>query len=335
MFDEFFAKANELRERAIPFAAAVVVRAEAPSSAKPGDKAIVTLDGVMHGWIGGSCAQPMVIEEAVRAIADGRPRLLCLSPDPDSEPARPGVETKPMTCYSGGTLEVYIEPQQPRPTLLVVGHLPVAQALAHLGRAMGYRVVAFQADGGTALEHADETIDDLARIPDYAGPLTYVVVASHGHYDELALEHALRAPMAYVGLVASRKRAAAIRTDLESAGLDEAALGQLRSPAGLDIGAGRGDEIALSILAEIVQHRRNREPLDWSASVGAAEHEGEPPVPEPATAVDPVCGMSVAIASAVHRHDWEDRTYYFCCDGCRRRFAEDPHTHLAAGDRPH
>lgn len=321
MYDEFFSKASELRDEGTPFATAVVVRAEAPSSAKPGDKAIVTLDGVMHGWIGGSCAQPAVVEEAIRAIADGECRLLRLTPEPGSEALRPGMEERPMTCYSGGTLEVYIEPQQPQPVLLIVGHLPVARALAHLGRAMSYRVVAVDPTGeGVAMAHADAR-SDLGSLAEFAGPLTYVVIASHGHVDESALLEALRLPVPYVGLVASPRRAQALRERLESAGLAAAHVAKLKAPAGLDIGASRGDEIALSIMAEIVQHRRQQAALDWlSAGMSGKESAAMPTE----RARDPVCGMEVMVENAAHSCEKGGQRYYFCCDGCRQRFEADP-----------
>jgi xanthine dehydrogenase accessory factor len=142
MFDEFFAKAHDLVRAGVPFVTATVVRAEKPTSGKPGDKAIITVDGVMHGWIGGSCAQPTVIKEAMRVMAADRSRLIRLSPDPDQLASEDGVVDVPMTCYSGGTLEIFLEPQQPRPRLLIVGDLPIAQALAQLGQAMNYHVIA-------------------------------------------------------------------------------------------------------------------------------------------------------------------------------------------------
>ena len=266
MFDDFFAKAQELTRAGVPFATATVVRAEKPTSGKPGDKAIVTLDGVMAGWIGGSCAQPTVVQEARRALADDKSRLIRLSPDPEAEAARglpEGVQVVPMTCYSGGTLDVYIEPQQPRPHLLIVGHLPVAQALAHLGRAMAFRVTAVVPSGeAAAMDHADEVTSGLEAL-DEATPLTYVIVATHGHDDERALERALAGGAPYVGLIASPKRGAQVRQSLADAGVSEDALARFKAPAGLDIGARRGDEIALSIMAEVVQHRRRIEELSW------------------------------------------------------------------------
>lgn len=334
MFDDFFAKAEELRKQGVPFATATVVRAEKPTSGKPGDKAIITLDGVMTGWIGGSCAQPTVVREAQRALADDRGRLIRLSPDPENEPPVDGVEVCPMTCYSGGTLDVYIEPQQPKPELRIVGHLPVAQALAHLGKAMSYRVVAIVPSGeGAAMVHADEVTADLKAIAAPAGPLTSIVVATHGHDDERALEYALDSGASYVGLISSPKRADSVRRYLKVCGYDAKSLDRLSAPAGLDIGSQRGDEIALSIMAEIVQHRRGLEDFDWPTPVVVdAETTVETTAPatadtataDAATAVDPVCGMNVTIDGAEHVHTIDDDTWYFCCGGCRAAFASEP-----------
>ncbi len=320
MYDEFFIKAHELIQQGMPFATAVVVRAEKPTSGKPGDKAIVTPTGIMHGWIGGSCAQPTVIEQSLKAMADGEPRLIRLSIDPEPLEPRAGVLDLPMTCFSGGTLEIYIEPQLPLPRLLVVGNLPVAQALVRLGKAMNYNVVAVDPDTeGEGMTEADEIITNLRKIEDKITPLTFVVVASHGNFDELALEQALRSKAAYVALVASKKRSSAVLEYLSDQGLSEAKLSRLKYPAGLDIQALRGDEIALSIMAEIVQRRRNAAPLDVEELLEDIDLSAGP-----TEALDPVCGMTVQIEGAEHTAEYNGQTYYFCCDGCRTSFVQDP-----------
>ncbi|MCG8462670.1 MAG: XdhC family protein [Holophagales bacterium] len=326
MFDQYFSEAQKLREAGTPFATATVVRAERPTSAKPGDKAIITLDGVMHGWIGGSCAQPTVVREALRAIADDRARLVRLSPNPEQEPATVGVEVCKMTCYSGGTLDIHIEPQAPQPELRIAGHLPVAQALAHLAKQLGFTVRAMVAPGEQAsMEHADHVSTRWKDLGEPATPLTFVVVATHGHDDEEALEHALDSGARYVGLVASPKRARNVRAYLELRGLGPEKLGErLHAPAGLDLGARRGDEIALSILAEIVQIRRAVEVLDWPPASGARASQNE----HEATAVDPVCGMEVRIEGAKQTHEHGGTLYYFCCGGCRAAFEGEPSKYL-------
>jgi xanthine dehydrogenase accessory factor len=333
MFDAFFKKADELTGAGRPFATATVVRAEKPTSAKPGDRAIVTLDGTMFGWIGGSCAQPTVVLEARRAIAEDRSRLIRLSPDPGEHPVEEGIHEVPMTCFSGGTLDIFIEPHQPRPRLIVVGSLPVAQALGHLGRALNYHVVAVDPTGSDAMAHAD----DVRRETDFGElvtPMSFVVVATHGEYDEAALAEAIACDVPYIGLVASRSRGAEILERLANAGVPEAGRARVRFPAGLDIGARRGDEIALSIMAEIVETRRSLERFTWgegeSDGGGDANAVASTEEAEPRRAVDPICGMSVDMATARNSFEYEGITYFFCCPGCRARFTADPEAYVSS-----
>ncbi len=335
MYDNFFAKAHELVEKGAPFVTATVVRAEKPTSGKPGDKAIITIDGAMHGWIGGSCAQPTVVREALRALAEDQARLIRLSVAPDEQTPREGLEEMAMTCYSGGTLEIYIEPQHPRPRLLIIGGLPVAKALAHLGSAMNYQVIMVDPaadDGSSAAETtgADAFLTDLDQAAEYIGPFTYVVVATHGTHDEAALERILKRKPGYVGLVASPRRAAAVREYLATRGVTDEEMLALKSPAGIDIQAQRGDEIALSIMAEVVQRRRNAEMLDL-----ALFHEGEQEAAAEAAsaveethAIDPVCHMEVEISGAAYVSEHDGASYYFCCAGCQTRFEENPQAYL-------
>lgn len=337
MYDDFFEKANELVQKGQPFVTATVVRAEKPTSAKPGDRAIITVDGVMYGWIGGSCAQPSVIKEALKALAADECQLIRLSADPEAQSPREGLVDLPMTCFSGGTLEIMIEPQHPRPRLLIIGNLPIARALIHLGQAMNYHVIVADPDNLDAnIAGADEVLTNLGELGVYVQPNTYVVVATHGNYDELALEKVLNANPIYVGFVASPKRGQAVRDYLEMRGFSEEQMVPLKVPAGLDIQAQRGDEIALSIMAEIVQRRRNAELMDLTLFKASGEvdetSKSTPSASEsqPETAVDPICGMEVEIASAKFTHEHEDVTYYFCCAGCQTKFSQDPEQYLAS-----
>lgn len=334
MFDGFFGTAEELVRAGRPFATAVVVRAEKPTSGKPGDRAIVTVDGTMIGWIGGSCAQPTVISEALRAIEEDRSRLIRLSPEPGTRPVPDGIAEVPMTCFSGGTLDIFIEPHQPRPRILLVGSLPVAQSLAHLGRAMNYEVVAFDPTESEAMAHADAVIRELDEMNARITPLTFIVVATHGDFDDPALIRALSSDAPYIGLVASRKRGRAVLDALAMQGVAREDLARVRFPAGIDILARRGDEIALGIMAEIVKTRRSLERVDWTDEADAAgsDQSGDELATEtaPATAVDPVCGMSVKVETAVHTLALDGRMYYFCCGGCLSRFAAEPARYLAA-----
>ena len=307
MSDQVLALAAELERRGEPFALATVVRCEAPTSAKPGAKALVREDGTVEGWVGGACAEPVVIREGLNALRDGRPRLVGLYGEGGREPGRAaGILDYAMTCHSGGTLEIYVEPYLPTPLLVLLGHGPVVETLATLGRAAGYSVVPLDDAAGAGL-------DALAL-----GRRASVVVATHADSDEDALERVLRTDAGYVSLVASRRRAATILERLRQRGVPSDRLGRFKAPAGLDLGAVTPAEIAISILAEIVQHHRG----DKGAEV----------VPAPAAATeatDPICGMLVEIATARHRSEVAGRTAYFCCLRCQETFERDPQRYLA------
>jgi xanthine dehydrogenase accessory factor len=325
MFDEILDQADHLRHAGEPFALATVVRVVRPASARPGSKALVRADGTISGWVGGSCAQPSVAREALHALADGQPRLLCLvgeggrAPEPGE-----GLVVQPMTCHSGGTIEVYIEPFVARPRLLLVGQSAVGDALAQLGALLRFEVVALDPDASA--EHfptADALLRELADMTPLLTPQTYVIVATHGSYDEDALQMALGSDVAYVALVASRRRAETVAGFLRAGGMAEERIARLRAPAGLDLGAAEPAEIALSIMAEIVQIRRQGDKATRSLA------ETEQVASEPASAIDPVCGMEVEIATARFTSEHDGQRYYFCCAGCRRSFEKEPEKYLA------
>lgn len=303
---------QELRRRRRSFALATVVRCERPTSAHPGDQALITDDGQLTGWIGGSCAEPVIVREALRAIHADQSCLVRLGP-PDTQPGitPEGVVAYPMTCHSGGTLEVFVDPCLPRPQAVLVGHAPVTEALAALAGAAGFAVVY---DPHAAGLHASAVTLD-AR--------TYVVVATHGQADEEALAVALRSSAGYVALVSSRRRAEACRATLRAEGLTAEEVARLKAPAGLDIGAVTPAQIAVSIVAEMVQH----------ACTAAPVAHGEAPSPVSATAafVDPVCGMAVEPTVGTPSLAYAGETYYFCCAGCQRQFERDPQRFLASG----
>jgi xanthine dehydrogenase accessory factor len=322
MSASFFELAAELLARRAPFATATVVRADRPTSAKPGAKAIITPDGKLTGWIGGSCAAPVVIREAVAAIADGESRLIEISKTTGAP--RPGVRHFPMTCHSGGTLEIHIEPLLPTEQLVVLGQTPVARALAALGSALGrYVVVAEPNVNAVDFPTADRITSELADVN--ADDRTSIVIAVRGDADEDLAEEALKTPASYVGLVASRTRGDVIRDTLARRGLSEEELRRLVYPAGLDFGHATDEEIALSILAQILMHRHAQES---ARRTGAHQMFG--PTSAPFEAVDPICDMTVAITPTALRAEYEGTTYYFCGEGCRRRFLKDPAAALAA-----
>ncbi len=288
MRSDLLALAASLSVRGERFALVTVVRREPPSSARVGDTALVTEAGGYHGWAGGGCTRETVVREARRAIADGEPRFLSLSPAHSSEidaevatTARAGMVALPMTCDSGGTVEIYVEPVLPVSRLVLFGETPAVEALARIGEAIGWRVE----------RGAEASIRGA-----------HVLVATMGDEDLEVLQKVLRGEPAYVGVIASRKRFGQVRETLIACGVPEAALAAVAAPAGLDIGARTPEEIALSVMAQIVQLKRktNKE--------------------KPAEAVDPICGMTVAVAGARHTAEVAGVTYYFCCAGCRNKF---------------
>jgi len=312
---ELLILAADLLRAEEPFVLATVVRRQPASSAQAGDMALVTGAGEFHGWLGGSCTQPTVVREALRALADGTPRLIALSPDPAAE-RRPGVLVFPMTCHSGGTVDIYIEPVSPPARFLIFGLSPVARALSRLAKAAGYAVdVADPGADRATFPEADRLIIDPPVEAPRAG--SYAVVATMGERDEEAVRDAVAANPAYLGVVSSSKRFAQIRDSLLARGIAAASLERVKSPAGLDIGAQTPEEIAVSILAEIVQRRRQ-------AKEAALHPAASLPAAAPAEALDPVCGMTVSVATAKHRAELSGRSYYFCCAGCREKFLASP-----------
>lgn len=324
MFDEFLREAAEMRSRGESFAVAVVVRFEAPISGKPGDKAIIRQDGTMWGWIGGGCAQPAVVKEALKALEDGNPRLIRISPnrDPDSEA---GIVDYTMTCHSGGTLDIFIEPVLPKPQVVIFGRSAVAQALARLAKAIDYAVTVV-APGATRQHFpaADAIVQELSLRPVRMAPQPYVVVSTQGEYDEEALELAAGVESPYVAFVASKIKAQKLFDGLREKGVPLERLSRVQAPAGLEIGAVSPEEIAVSILAEIVRVARS------NARPAEAAKQAAPPEVAPR---DPVCGMTVEAGTAKHKSEYQGSTFYFCCPHCKRAFDKEPEKYLAALSR--
>jgi xanthine dehydrogenase accessory factor len=311
-------QATELERRGEAFALATVVWRQGPSSSQQGSRAIVTADGELHGWIGGACAEPVVIREARQVIADGAPRLLLLGTPGQFGAAVPdGITVVPISCQSEGALEVYIEPVVPAPQLVIVGRSPMAHTLADLAGALGWRTKLVTAHDFTAAD-ADER--------------SMVIVATQGHGDEEAVEQAVAAHPAYLGLVGSRRRGASVLGYLADRGVPADQLDRVHVPAGLDLGHTTHQEIAVAILAELVQLRASGALAGAPPSVAAtppgrtsaADTSITPPPGDPAEATDPVCGMTVPATPAGRPLTHDGVTYYFCSPGCRQKFEKDP-----------
>ena len=279
---DLVARMEQLLADRVPFVTATVVRAAKPTSVRPGDAALVLPDGTIEGFVGGVCAQASVRLHSAHALETGEAVLLRLLPGAGEDDERDGVVIAHNPCLSGGSLEIFLDPQLAAPRILIVGETPIARALEDVARAAGYAVAR-----GVQPEPSDAAL----------------VVASHGDDSETAaLERALEAGVGYVALVASPKRGAAV---LQSLAVDDALRAQVHTPAGLDIGARNPADIAISILAQMVAERTTHAPA------------------APETAIDPICGMQVAVSEATPNLCIGNERLYFCCDGCRARYAEE------------
>jgi len=290
-------RADALRTRRVPFVHARVVLAERPTSAKPGDEALILGDGSIEGFVGGQCAESTVRMQGLSLLLSGDSMLLRIAPNPEAD--QPGKTVVHNPCLSGGTLEIFLEPVLPVPLVGIVGDSPTALAMAIVGRSLGYEVVAY--------DSIDIAVADA------------VVVASHGKNEEEVLTAAVRAGVSYIGLIASPKRGTAVVGSLELTD-DERAL--IHTPAGLNIGAKTAEEIALSVFAEMIQLRSMG---SANASVTAfADVPSASADPIAASSIDPVCGMTVFEDADGLFADVNGERVWFCCPGCRRAYVADP-----------
>lgn len=284
-------RAAELRRQRVPFVLATVVRAQSPTSARPGDCAVILSDGTIEGFVGGSCALTTVKAESLRVLSRESSALLIISPhstQSDENDSDGEVIRAFNPCLSGGTLEMFLEPSLPEPTIVIYGDSPIAQALLDAAAVVGFRPLEGTFMGSKELES------------------DFVVIATHGIDEEPALIEALESKASYIGLVASRRRGAGVLSLLEDKGYD---LSRIKSPAGLDIGGRTPGEIAISILAEIVTRRNSR------------SHRAETLAPNyPQIGIDPICGMDVVIDASAITVNLGGIDYYFCCNGCRVNF---------------
>ncbi len=289
----FAARVADLAAQRTPYVAATVVRAQCPTSARPGDAAVVLGDGSIEGFVGGQCAEGSVRAAALPLLDSGDALLLRILPEDDastSDPDDPGAMTVVNPCLSGGAIEVFLEPKLPAPALVVVGTTPIADSLA------------------TQAEHLGYAVD--RSVPEVWGGTLACVVASHGRDEDTSIRAALDAGVGYVGLVASPKRGEAVLEAMELACCQR---GRVRSPAGVDIGARTAEEIALSILVEIVTEARSGSISMVEAAVTS----------RPSQVIDPVCGMTVVVGTDTPHLAVGGDDFWFCNPGCRDRYAEE------------
>jgi xanthine dehydrogenase accessory factor len=309
---DFFEQAARLRAREEPFVLATVVAYKSPQSAKPGSKAIIKADGSQIGWVGGGCVQPIVLREAREALQTGKPKLLTISPDATADDWK-GVESYPMTCEGGGSLEIYLEPVLPKPQLLIVGRSPVAQTIAHLGRLLDFKVVVADAEARQEdFPDAELLLNDLDVVRNHINEASFVVVATMGNSDEEGLLSVIGTRPRYLGLVASEKKSKALFEYARAKGATEEDIATVKCPAGVELGGETLPEIALSVAAEIVRVRRTSTEPAAMASV----------------ATDPICGMTVDVQNAKYTSTVNTETIYFCCLRCKETFDQPQITQI-------
>ena len=294
-------KASQLADRGVQFALATVVWRQAPSSGHQGARAIITAEGEIHGWIGGACAEPVVIREGQRVIAEGHPQLILLGEPGEFGHVPEGMISVPMACQSEGALQLYIEPVLSTPRMLVVGRSPMATTLVELAIVLGWRA---------------ELVDSAHFTAEKIEPSSIVIVATQGHDDEDTLETAVGAGPAFVGLVASQRRGESVLGYLRDRGVPEERLQRVKVPVGLDLGHTSHTEIAVAVLAELVALKAKGE---FAASPGELQSASAP-----LTAIDLVCGMTVTADESSRPYEYEGTTYYFCAPGCRAAFEREP-----------
>lgn len=322
--EDFFDSVNSQRDSDVPAAVAMIVRREAPSSGKPGDKAVITNKGEVKGWIGGGCTKGIVIKEALEAIEEQTPRLVRIQPN-DQANDQAGVKNYRMTCMSGGTVEVYIEPIMQVTKIHIFGRSHISKALCEIGRAAGFYV-------NIISDLADEVMfpsaNKISKLTDFKAEESmkkdYMVVCTQGEDDEKSVEFAIDANPRYLSFVSSRKKANSVFLYLKRKDVPHEKLVSIKTPAGIDINAKTPEEVAISILAEIIKEKRTAE--THNSDVSSLEKAFEKEQDE--LYINPVCKIPVQKSTAKHVLEHNGEKVYFCCDGCKVSFEKEPEAYL-------
>ncbi len=323
MCEEFYKKLEELRKQNALFVEATVVRREVPSSGKSGDKAIIDRFGEMTGWIGGGCVKGIALKEAEDAMKTGKARLVKIGTSLSGS-RQDGVVEYKMTCMSEGTVEIFLEPVLPATHLVVIGKSLIAKALVQLAKASGYRVTAVAPEAKPAtFDNVDELITQMTLNNVKISAASAIVICTQGENDEQALELVLPQQVFYKGFVASLKKRTALFKNLAEQGIENDKMEAIHSPAGININAKTPQEVAVSILAEIIQEKNSLQPTGFNeffaAGAGAAATQYY---------INPVCGIPVDINNPKHVVEYNDEKVYFCRDGCKVQFDADPAKYL-------
>ena len=328
MHDSFLNTAAALNQKNQAYATAIIVRRKVPSSGKPGDKAIIVADGTIHGWIGGGCTRGIVLKEALMSLQDRQPRMVHISPD-RIDADQKGTKLYSSICQCGGEVEVYIEPVLPKPQLRIFGTSHIAMALAKIAKAMEYRVdVVMTTADSNVFPEADTLIElsDFTAQREYANQ--YMIVCTQGERDAEALYAAINAQPQFLAFVASKRKADVIFAELQDMGVTPEQFNTIKTPAGLDLGAKTPHEVAISILAQIIQDFRSVAPLAKylrSENVAAIMAEAD-------YYINPVCQVPIQRSSAKHVAEYKDQLFYFNCAACKAKFEKEPEKYMTKAE---
>lgn len=319
MYNDLIDQISKYMGQGEEFAVAHVIWREAPSSGKPGDKAIILKDGTIIGWIGGGCVKGIAVKEAREAIRENRSRLVRIDPDEvNSEDS--SHKTYRMSCHSGGTMELFIEPITPNPQLIIVGKSNIARALSKLAIATNLRVHVLSNDVHKGMFPGVNNIHDRVDFSKInIDKNTFIVVSTQGEDDEESIRKALETSCNYVGFISSLRKSVKIKEYLEQTELSANRINELKIPVGMDINAKLPEEIAISILAEIVQLFRDPNRKEDQESDTAINDD---------TYINPVCRVAVSKKDAKHVLEYGAHTVYFCCDGCKVSFDTEPEKYI-------
>jgi xanthine dehydrogenase accessory factor len=299
----------ELGSKDIPFVVVGVLKTTGPTAIKTGNKAIILADGSIEGWVGGHCTENQIVENALECLKEGASRSLNLT-----------------TCQ-GGRMDVYLEPYLPKRRLLIFGHVPIASALCHLAKSLNFSVTIV--DTGSTKDRfpdADLVLGSFDELKERGlnPPQTFAVIATMGERDQEYAQKLVKLGIPYIGVVAGRKRASEVLSYLRTVGLTEAETARVKSPAGIYIRAVTAEEIALSIMSEIIDHARAN-PDQQAMSVVRVGARSPSPSDQK---VDPICGMLVDLATVENSVDYQGEKVYFCSESCKDTFLSSPEKYI-------
>lgn len=322
MLDEnIFEQLESLRRQDRTAAVAVVVNRKSPTSGKPGDKALITEEGEVHGWIGGGCTKGIVIKEAIASLKDQKPRLVKIAPGADVQSEQQGVKTYSMMCQSEGSVDVYIEPMIPPSKIFILGRSHIAKALCEIGAAAGYDMTVISDLSEHEMFPKARKFQALSEFDNSQVKASdFVVVCTQGEDDEKSLSAAVKSAANYVAFVSSHRKANSIYRTLKSQGIPIEDLAQIKTPAGLDLNAKSPQDVAISILAQIVQEKQAPAKDTNEEEAFAALNED--------LYMNPVCKIPVQKSTAKHVLEHKGEKVYFCCDGCKVSFEKEPEAYL-------